>query len=79
MAEVIRERVVERPTTEHHYHDAGSRGNGMGLILGAIIVLALLYLLFVYGLPMIRTAATPNIVVPERVDVNVNTPAQQGQ
>jgi hypothetical protein len=79
MAEVIRERVVERPAAEHHYHEGSARSNNFGFIIGLILVLALLYLLFVYGLPMIRTAATPNIAVPERVDVNVNTPAQPGQ
>lgn len=76
MAEVIRERVIDRPTTEHHYHDSGTRNNNLGFIIGAILLLALLYLLFVYGLPAIRTAATPSISVPEKVDVNVQLPTQ---
>ena len=79
MAEVIRERVIERPAAaEHHYHEGSARSsNHIGLIIGLILLLALAYLFFVYGLPAIRTAAVPSISVPERVDVNVNTPAQQ--
>ena len=79
MAEIIRERIVERPAANsHHVHDdTARRSNGMGFLLGMVLLLIVLYLLFVYGLPAIRQAATPNISVPEKVDVNINTPTQQ--
>ena len=75
MAEVIRERVVERPA-ERVYERSGS---GMGMIVGIILLIAFLYLLFMYAVPMLRNAATPpstNIQVPDKIDVNLNNPAQ---
>jgi hypothetical protein len=60
----------------HHHTDSGS--NAMGWVIGLILVLVVLWLLFVYGLPAIRSAATPQVAIPERVDVNVNTPQQGG-
>lgn len=75
MAEVIRERVVD--SGANHTHSDNSSGNGLGFLIGIIVLAVVLYVLFMFGLPMIRSAATPQI--PERVDVNVNTPAQPGQ
>jgi hypothetical protein len=78
MAEVIRERVVDRPA-ERVYERSGS---GMGMIVGIILLIAFLYLMFMYALPMIRSAATPqqvvpNVQVPDKINVDVNTPAQK--
>ncbi len=78
MAEVIRERIVERPSS-HVVHDNGTgrSDNGIGFLMGIVLLVVVLYLLFMYGLPMIRSAAAPTQVqIPDKVDVNVNTPAQ---
>ncbi len=79
MAEVIRERVVDRPVEREYVRP--SSGLGVGTIIALILLLTFLYLLFVYGLPFIKSAAAPttNIKVPDRIDVNVNNQAQPGQ
>lgn len=57
--------VVNNPGNENP-------NNGMGMIVGVIIVLALVLLFFVYGLPMLRQSASPQINVPNKVDVNLH-------
>ena len=47
-------------------------GNGMGMIVGVIVVLFIAFLFFVYGLPMMRQASAPQINVPGKIDVNVH-------
>ena len=64
--------VINNPSTE-------TAGGGMGMVLGVLLAIAIIVLFFAYGLPAIRnnggtTNTTNNSVVPERVDVNVNTP-----
>ncbi len=50
-----------------------SEGNGMGLIVGAIILLAALILFFIYGLPYVSSMfRAPQMNVPNRVDINVH-------
>lgn len=46
-------------------------GNGMGMIVGIIFILIIVFLFFIYGLPMIRQSSTPQVNVPEKIDVNV--------
>jgi hypothetical protein len=72
------EHAHEADEVHHHHHDETDSGRGMGWIVGLIVLVVALWLLFMYGLPAIRTATTPQISVPERVDVNVNTPGQGG-
>jgi hypothetical protein len=56
--------VVQQPT---------DGGNGMGFLLGVILLIVFVIGLLYYGLPMIQNAtATPQINVPDKVDVNVN-------
>lgn len=52
----------------------GDGGNGVGMILGVVIALVVIFLFFVYGLPAIRGGndGGTNINVPEQIDVNVN-------
>lgn len=45
--------------------------NGMGMILGVIVVLLIAFFFFVYGLPMMRQSVSPQINVPGKIDVNV--------
>ena len=47
--------------------------NPTGLILGIVILLAILGLLYFYGLPAFRNASSgTQINVPDKVDVNIN-------
>ena len=70
MADILHERVIERPVATSE----STHGSGINFLLGVILLLIVLYLLFTYGLPMIRTAATPSVSVPEKINVNVTTP-----
>lgn len=55
------------------------RNNGYGFLIGIILLIAVLILLFNYGLPALRGASGgTNVTVPEQVDVNVNTPDSGG-
>lgn len=47
-------------------------GGGMEMIVGAIILVVLVFIFFVYGLPVIRGATTPQINIPSKIDVNVS-------
>lgn len=47
-------------------------GGGTGMIVGAIILVVLVFIFFVYGLPVIRGATAPQINVPSKVDVNIS-------
>jgi len=54
-------------------------GSGMGMVVGAILLIVFLFVFFVYGLPVIRSSmgrgtTTPQVNVPEKIDVNVNQP-----
>lgn len=60
-------------TVHDHSH---SDGSGMGFMLGIIALALFMYMLFAFGLPALRRGtSSPQINVPEKVDVNVN----QGQ
>ncbi len=49
--------------------------NGMGLVLGVLLLLVVAFLFFVYGLPAItRSAGGTTLNVPDKVNVNVTTP-----
>ena len=54
----------------------GNSSSGMGFLLGVILLLIVLFVLFVYGLPALRSATSaPQVNVPGKIDVNVNNPA----
>ncbi len=60
-----------------HEHGETTTDSGMGLIIGFILVLLLTFLFFYYGLPVLRsTNSSPQINVPDKIDVNVNQPKQ---
>ncbi len=49
--------------------------NGMGFVIGVILLLVFAFLFFVYGLPAIsRTIGTASVNVPDKINVNVQTP-----
>ncbi len=49
-------------------------GGGMGMIIGLIVLIVVVFLFFVYGLPAIRQMGTPQINIPSKIDVNINQP-----
>lgn len=50
-----------------------SSGNGMGFLLGVILLIVFVFLLIYYGLPAIRNSFSSGtqINIPDKVDVNV--------
>ncbi len=68
--------IIEEPdSTERvvHEHVVNSDGGGMGIIIGGVILLIVVILFFYYGLPYIRSMSSPQVNVPDHVDVNVNS------
>ncbi len=65
MVEVIHEREV-------------SGTNNMAFLVGIILLIAALFMFFYYGSNLLRNTntTTPQIAVPEQVDVNVNQQPQ---
>lgn len=56
-----------------------SDSSGMGMIIGVIVLLAIVFLIFFYGMPLLRGTSTqqnnaPSVQVPDQVDVNVTKP-----
>lgn len=47
---------------------------GMAMIFGTIALVVVAYLFFVYGLPSIRNAVSPQVNIPSKIDVNVVAP-----
>lgn len=63
-------------TTTIINNPSSDSGDGMGMIVGLVILLVLGYLLWIYGLPALRNmqVQTPTINVPSTIDVNINQP-----
>jgi hypothetical protein len=75
MAEIITE--PRREHVVHHYDDANAgRSSGLSTILAVVLLVVLALLFIYYGLPYLSRATTPQVSVPERVNVNVNGDAQ---
>jgi hypothetical protein len=59
-----------------------SDSSGMGMIIGVIVLLAIVFLIFFYGMPFLRGTATQqnsapapaSVNLPDQVDVNVDGP-----
>ena len=53
-------------------------GNGVGMIIGLVALVVVVYLFFMFGLPAIKNlqVGTPQINVPSKIDVNINQPNQ---
>jgi hypothetical protein len=70
--EVIQMAVVRETQIEHIHHDSGNNGNGF--LLGIIVLAVVIFLLFYYGIPALRSVGTsaPQVNVPGKIDVNVN-------
>lgn len=67
--------IVNNPPAAATSSDNG--GNPMGMILGFVALLVLALVFFAYVLPMLqnaRNSSTPQINVPDKIDINVNQP-----
>lgn len=54
-------------------------GNGTGFLVGIILLALLVFFFLYYGLPALRSYTTvPQVNVPGKIDVNVNTPNNRG-
>ncbi len=67
---------TDTPVIERDYRtyerDGVPSGEGIGTLLAVIIALAVLFLLFFYGLPLLRGATkAPQVNVPGQIDVNI--------
>lgn len=52
-------------------------GNGMGFMLGVVILVLFVLGLLYYGLPALRNmSVNPQINVPDKVNVNITQPTQ---
>lgn len=47
-------------------------GGPMGMIITLVVLFVLGYLGFVYGLPALRQIGSPQINIPNKIDVNIN-------
>lgn len=55
--------------------NSDGEGNGMGFLVGIILLIIVVVLFFSYGLPVLRNSASnsaPQINVPDKVDVNLH-------
>lgn len=58
-------------------NEGSSGNNGMGFLLGAIVLIVFAVLFFVYGLPYLQGltgSGGVQVNVPKSIDVNVNQP-----
>ena len=56
----------------HDHYDAPDSTGGANYLLGIVLMAVILLALVFYGLPLLRSAATPQFSVPSKVDVNLN-------
>jgi hypothetical protein len=68
--------IINTPPNTTTSNDSG----GTGFIFGAILLIAVVLLLFYFGVPLMRGMMSAgrgtNVTIPDKVDVNVNTPQQ---
>ena len=52
-----------------------SSSNGMGFLIGVMLLVLLVMVVLFYGLPYLRSSiSVPQVNVPGQIDVNVNQP-----
>lgn len=63
---------------EHSGHaHVYERETGTSWLIGFIVLLAVLFALFYFGIPMLQNVSQgPQINVPSKLDLNVQTPAK---
>jgi hypothetical protein len=59
--------IINNPDT------SGGNSGGVGLIVGAVVIIAIIALFFLYGLPALRKSSSGTTVnVPDKIQVDVN-------
>lgn len=58
---------------------SGDGSGGIGLVIGLVLMVVIVFVVIVYGLPAIQRSGSPQINVPDEVDININPGNQQGQ
>jgi hypothetical protein len=67
--------IINNPATTER-----ESGSGMGVIIGIILVLLVAFLFLYYLLPVLQNAGratSPTVQVPDKINVNVQTPDTQ--
>ncbi|MEK7136290.1 MAG: hypothetical protein AAB821_01735 [Patescibacteria group bacterium] len=54
-----------------------SSDSGTGVVVGILLVLVLVILFFVYGLPALRNDTPPTPPKTDKIDINVQVPADE--
>ena len=63
---------MAQPVIVNNPGNSDSGSNGMGFLLGIIVLVVFVILFLYYGLPMIqKTMSGPQINIPNQIDVNV--------
>lgn len=62
MATIIRE--IERPQN--------TSDNGMGFLLGIIVVVIVIFLMFYYGIPILKSTTGTQVNIPKNIDINIH-------
>ena len=65
--------IINTPSSQSPRSD-----NGMGFLLGVIVLIIFLVLIVYYGVPALKSSSSPQINVPGKIDVNVNNPGSGG-
>lgn len=56
-----------------HHHDTADSGNGVSLLIGAIILAAIVLFMFYFVTTMFRGMSSgQSVQIPDKVDVNLN-------
>lgn len=67
--------VINNPDTS-----SAESNSGVGIIVGVVLAIVILFLFFSYALPAMRgNNGGTNVNIPEKVDVNVNGSTGQTQ
>lgn len=55
----------------------GESSSGMGFLLGIVFLILFILALLYVGLPMLnRATSSPQVNVPDQIDVNINQPSE---
>ncbi len=61
-------------TYVEHIHEGSGSNSGMGFLLGVVFLIVFMFLMFYYGLPVIRNGfgGSPQINIPSKGQLDVN-------
>jgi hypothetical protein len=60
-----------------HQHEADAQASGsFNMIAVLLLAIVIIYLIFAYAVPALNRTGSPQINVPDKVDVNINQPGK---